>query len=229
MPAPSRTGFCKLEDGPEDVNIYYEIHGEEKQDPREPEAEKVLLIMGLACTNTAWRFQVEELTHRAAEATASPLGNRALVMCTFDNRGIGRSSVPTHKSRYTTKIMAEDALVLMDHLGWKSAHIVGFSMGGMIATKLAAMAPHRVLSLCNIAVSGGGWQSLPQNWKAFKYAVRALAATTPHQRAEVDLKFHFTSRSLKQHVSGQHLRCAAAPSASGGRMRPAAIPICQIR
>ncbi|CAA7021000.1 unnamed protein product [Microthlaspi erraticum] len=49
-------------------------------------------------------------------------------VCAFDNRGMGRSSVPTHKSEYTTTIMAKDSVSLLDHLEWERAHIIGHSM-----------------------------------------------------------------------------------------------------
>lgn len=55
----------------------------------------------------------------------------------FDNRGIGESDKPV--MRYSTSEMAKDALELLDHVGWigkRSAHIVGISMGGMIAQEM---------------------------------------------------------------------------------------------
>ena len=56
-----------------------------------------------------------------------------------------------------------------DHLRWERAHIVGHSMGGMIAMRLALLAPQRVRSLSVLSVTGGGWQSLPLSWRATKY------------------------------------------------------------
>ncbi len=50
--------------------------------------------------------------------------------CTFDNRGIGNSSVPDTYAAYRTNFMAADALALMDHLGWERAHVMGMSLGG---------------------------------------------------------------------------------------------------
>ena len=70
----------------------------------------------------------------------------------FDNRGMGRShprGVPI-----TIEQMAEDARVLMDALGWQSAHVAGHSMGGLIAQHLALSEPKRVRSvalLCTFA------------------------------------------------------------------------------
>lgn len=50
--------------------------------------------------------------------------------CTFDNRGIGNSTIPQAYGAYRTHLMAADALALMDHLGWRRAHILGMSLGG---------------------------------------------------------------------------------------------------
>lgn len=50
------------------------------------------------------------------------------------------------------------SFVPQDHLGWRRAHLVGFSMGGMVTMKLAAHRPDRVLSLTVLGVTGGGWQ-----------------------------------------------------------------------
>jgi pimeloyl-ACP methyl ester carboxylesterase len=55
--------------------------------------------------------------------------------------------------------MAHDALALMTYLGWSASHIVGVSMGGMIAQELALLAPHRVISLALLVTHAGGMRS----------------------------------------------------------------------
>ncbi|XP_066383785.1 uncharacterized protein [Miscanthus floridulus] len=105
---------------------------------------------------------------------------------------MGRSSVPAQKSQYTTVIMAKDALALMDHLGWRRAHVFGHSMGSMIASKLAAMAPDRVASLALLNTTGGGYQCIPKiDWHMLSLACRFLRARTPEQRAILDLEVHY--------------------------------------
>jgi len=101
----------------------------------------VLLLMGLGMRGVVWRPQFEGLRddHR---------------LVTIDNRGIGDSeAVP---GRWTMKDMADDAIRVLDALGWESAHVVGVSMGGMYAQELALAVPGRVRSLTLIATHAGG-------------------------------------------------------------------------
>jgi pimeloyl-ACP methyl ester carboxylesterase len=65
---------------------------------------------------------------------------------TIDNRGHGLSGKPHESAKYGEE-MAEDAVRLLDHLGIKKAHLVGYSMGGMIAAKLLTTHPDRFLSV----------------------------------------------------------------------------------
>jgi pimeloyl-ACP methyl ester carboxylesterase len=74
---------------------------------------------------------------------------------TLDNRGHGKSDKPTESSEYG-ETMAQDVVRLLDHLKIKQAHLVGYSMGGMITLKLAAVAPERMLSG---VIGGMGWNS----------------------------------------------------------------------
>jgi 3-oxoadipate enol-lactonase len=103
--------------------LFYEAHGE---------GDPLLLIMGLAADSTAWLFQVPELARHY----------RTIV---FDNRGVGRSSKP--RGPYTIHEMADDAAGLLDVIGIERAHVVGVSMGGMIAQELALRHPKRVRGL----------------------------------------------------------------------------------
>ncbi len=105
------------------IELYYEEHG--SGDP-------LLLIMGLATDSTAWLFQVPDFSRRY----------RTIV---FDNRGVGRSAKPA--GPYSIHQMADDAAGLLDALGIERAHVVGVSMGGMIAQELALRHPEKVRSL----------------------------------------------------------------------------------
>jgi 3-oxoadipate enol-lactonase len=103
--------------------LFYEAQGE---------GDPLLLIMGLAADSTAWLFQIPEFARHY----------RTIV---FDNRGVGRSSKP--RGPYTIHEMADDAAALLDVLGLARAHVVGVSMGGMIAQELALRHPKRVRGL----------------------------------------------------------------------------------
>jgi 3-oxoadipate enol-lactonase len=105
------------------IELYYEEHG--SGDP-------LLLIMGLAADSTAWLFQW-------------PAFSKHYRTIVFDNRGVGRSSKPA--GPYTIHEMADDAAGLLDGLGIARAHVVGVSMGGMIAQELALRHPQKVRGL----------------------------------------------------------------------------------
>jgi len=105
------------------IELYYEDHGT---------GEPLLLIMGLAADSMAWLFQVPELSKHYRTIT-------------FDNRGVGRSSKPP--GPYTISQMADDTAGLLDALGIPRTHVVGVSMGGMIAQELALRHPQRVRGL----------------------------------------------------------------------------------
>jgi pimeloyl-ACP methyl ester carboxylesterase len=81
----------------------------------------------------------------------------------FDLRGHGYSGKPHNSTDYGTE-MVEDILRLMDHLGIQKAHVVGYSMGGFIALKMAVLHPDRMLS---VVPCGSGWTSNPDRDLAF--------------------------------------------------------------
>src|SRR5262245_13053429 len=92
----------------------------------------VVLIQGVGVSGAAWQPQVEALSTNFS--------------CLWlDNRGFGQS-LPM-AGLLTVELMAEDVLALMNAQGWKSAHIVGHSLGGLIALYIAKLAAPRVKSL----------------------------------------------------------------------------------
>jgi pimeloyl-ACP methyl ester carboxylesterase len=109
----------------------------------------VLLIMGLSFTHQMW-FRV-----------LPTLASRFRVIL-FDNRGVGLSEVP--KGPYRMRQMARDAVAVLDAAGIDSAHVIGASMGGMIAQELALRFPARVRSLLLACTSHGG---LLARWPRF--------------------------------------------------------------
>ncbi|GAV66180.1 Abhydrolase_6 domain-containing protein [Cephalotus follicularis] len=190
------------------IKIFYRTYGHGPT--------KVLLIIGLAGTHDSWGPQIQGLTGTEkpndGDVDRNPCnedGNNdgCVEVCAFDNRGIGRSSVPTSRTDYTTTVMAKDAIALLDHLGWSKAHVFGHSMGAMIACKLAAMVPDRVLSLAVLNVTGGGFECFPKfDRQTLNIAIRFLKAKTPEQRAAVDLDTHYTKEYLEEYVGSRTRR-----------------------
>ena len=93
----------------------------------------VLLIQGVGAVGNAWRPQVEALS-------------RHFSVITFDNRGIGASTIADDVA-LTIEGMADDALAILDAEAINRCHVVGHSMGGLIAAQLALLSPRRVKSL----------------------------------------------------------------------------------
>lgn len=138
----------------EEVELYYETHG---NGPR-----KVLLIMGLMVDCHAYILQVQYL-----------MKHSDIELCIFDNRGAGLSSCPT--GRYTTSLMAEDALDLVNYLKWDKIHLCGISMGGMISQELSLMlGPDRIESLTLLCTHAGGMKSMVPIY-GLKYFLKGLS------------------------------------------------------
>ena len=144
---------------------------------------KVLMIMGLGASNLVHGDNLVRGIEKA--------GYQVLI---FDNRDTGGSTrfddwgQPTIwlqllKNRlglrvntpYTLDDMAADTVGLMDAVDYKDAHVVGFSMGGMIAQKVAAQYPERVRSLTSV-MSTTGANHLPKPTKEARKALASLAS-----------------------------------------------------
>jgi len=107
------------------VQIAYEVYGPQ-------DAEPVVMIHGLGADARGWALQ------------RFPFGRRYRCIA-IDNRGVGRSDKPP--GPYDLEVMSEDVLAVMDAEGVESAHLIGTSMGGIIAQIIAVSHPERVRSL----------------------------------------------------------------------------------
>jgi pimeloyl-ACP methyl ester carboxylesterase len=146
--------YCRVGD----VEICYETFGD-AGDPA------LLLIMGLGTHMVAWH-----------DDFCGQLAARGFFVIRHDNRDIGRSThldgAPTpslvqlakrdRRAAYTLSDMAADSVGVLDHLEIEKAHIVGASMGGMIAQTIAIRHPERTLSLVSIMSNTGSfWSGQP--------------------------------------------------------------------
>ena len=176
------------------IDICYEIFGDANADP-------MLLIMGLGAQMIHWddEFCVN-------------LAARGFRVIRFDNRDTGKSSHLTGGKRLTPfellklrflKIpvdapyrlidMARDTVGLMDHLGIKSAHLVGASMGGMIAQEVAISFPHHVRSLTSIMSTTGNPRVPPPT----REAAATLMAPPPRTKDEFIMRYGQTWKVLR--------------------------------
>src|SRR5215218_7862878 len=119
------------------IELYYETFGDAADPP-------VLLISGLGAQCTGY-------DDRLVEAVAS--SGRFVIR--YDNRDVGLSTHVEPGVEYGLADFVADALALLDVLGIDRVHVVGTSMGGMIAQQLAIDAPQRVLSLLSVMSTTG--------------------------------------------------------------------------
>jgi len=178
-----------------DITIEYENYGDASAPP-------VLLIMGLGAQLVRWPIEL-----------VNDLVARGYRVIRFDNRDVGLSSKFDHAGTpnivwtamiqqfgrtppvpYTLQDMAADAVGLLDALGIEAAHIVGASMGGMIAQLVAASWPDRTLSLTSImSTTGRSDCSRP--------TMRATAVLLRHPRTD-DLEAIVAHGTLAANVVG---------------------------
>lgn len=169
------------------IELYYEERGEASGVP-------LLLVMGLGRQLIAWP---EDFMAQLVAA-----GHRVIL---FDNRDVGLS---THfhgvqvaspvraivgllfgigfKTAYHLKDMADDAVALLDHLGIETAHVVGVSMGGMIAQSMAIHHPSRLRSLISV-MSTSGARGLPGAPAKLRQRLTARRSTAPSRDEAIEI------------------------------------------
>ena len=166
------------------------------------------------------------------------LAERGFQAAQFDNRDSGRSTHCANGPKYDLRDMADDAVAVLDALGWSSAHVLGPSLGGMIGQVMAVHHPERVRSLTSIS-SAPGWGvriSRPR-WRtvlkilavasrkaegkeaSVEQTVRVLRLmATPEQPLDEQWARDVTARAYDiAHDTGAGMRQQAAAKASGDR------------
>jgi pimeloyl-ACP methyl ester carboxylesterase len=215
----------------EDVTLCYETFGR----PNDP---AVLLIMGLGTQMLGWH-----------EDFCRQIADRGFHVIRFDNRDIGRSTHLRHikppttlqlltrsksAAGYTLDDMADDAAGLLDALEIEAAHVVGASMGGMIAQMVAVRHPQKVLSLASIMSTTGHrrhgqpspriydvfLRTPPNDPDGFAEHMLTLFRRIGSHGFELD-ESEFKERAKRAHSRGRSaaavLRQIAAVTASGDR------------
>jgi 3-oxoadipate enol-lactonase len=111
---------------------------------------------------------------------------------TFDNRGFGDTAKPA--GPYTTPQLARDALAVLDAAGLERAHVVGASLGGMVAQELALAHPERLDKLVLVCTTPGGEESLPMPERTVALFARAQTLDP------LDALRRFVVNSLSSHA-----------------------------
>lgn len=159
------------------------------------------MIQGMSGTHVSW-----------GEPFLSPL-RESFDVIAFDNRGIGFSA-PVD-GPFTILEMAEDAAGVMDELGIESAHVVGISMGGMIAQDLALAHPERLRSLtlgCTYC-GGPGAQLMPQENLEILAAGMSSGDRDKAIRAGYEVNLSPTFRSDEGRYAAFHEMATSVPAA----------------
>jgi pimeloyl-ACP methyl ester carboxylesterase len=174
--------FCDVGRG---ITLCYETFGK-ASDPT------ALLIMGLGTQMVAWHGDF-----------CRELAERGYHVVRFDNRDIGHSTHLTgpppsvrqlllrsrRAAHYTLADMAEDAAQLLERLELAPAHVIGASMGGMIAQTLAARHPERVRSLVSIMSNTGALSNGQPALRLYPFFLRRPASTREQYLANFERLF----------------------------------------
>jgi len=157
------------------ARIYYEVHGD---------GEPIVLIMGLGSNIYGWARTIPWLVDQGRWQVVA-----------LDNRGVGRSDVP--EGGYTIEQMADDVAAVLDAAGVDSAHVVGASLGGMVAQRFAVRHRERVRSLVLLCTSPGG----PNAERASEEVLSSLVsrADDPANAYRANAWFLYSERTRTEH------------------------------
>ena len=143
-----------------DITFYYDTQGA---------GYPLVLIRGLGSNADHWYPQIHSFS-------------ACFRVMFYDNRGIGRSDKPDNP--YTISMMAEDTAGLMDAVGIPKAHIMGLSMGGMVAQEFALRFPDKVHGLVLACTHCGGGKAVPPSEKISALFAEFIATASPEAARE---------------------------------------------
>jgi pimeloyl-ACP methyl ester carboxylesterase len=154
--------------------IYYECHGE---------GYPLVLIRGLGSNADHWYAQVPDLS-------------RHFRVITFDNRGIARSTDPG--GPFTIADMAEDTIHLMNGMRIEQAHVLGLSLGGMVAQEMAIRHPQRINRLVLVVTLCGGKQQIVAEDSVREKLQRMVLENSADARIKA-IDVFFALRTIQEH------------------------------
>jgi pimeloyl-ACP methyl ester carboxylesterase len=149
-----------------DINMYYEIQGK---------GDSLVVIPGFGGGTGAYFRTIPVLT-------------RDYRVIAIDNRGSGLSDKPDIP--YSMEMMADDVAGLLEALGITRAHVLGTSMGGMIAQHVALRHPEKTATLMLLGTTCGGKHSVPASQEFVRHTF--LVEQTPEERARGQIPFFFS-------------------------------------
>lgn len=167
-----------------DINMYYETHGE---------GEALILISGNGAESSQWKDMI-------------PMFSKNYKVIPFDNRGAGRTDKPDME--YSRDMMTTDVIGLMDALEIENAHILGASMGGMIAQNIAYLYPDRVKSLILVVTSMKN--SHRANYACKQAIKRVMDGSDPSALAEYSAVWSFPEEVLANPGAVDRIKSAMA-------------------
>jgi pimeloyl-ACP methyl ester carboxylesterase len=158
-----------------DVRIYYEIRGE---------GFPLVMINGLGRNSDDWDPRlVEELS-------------RQFKLVIFDNRGAGRTDISDRE--YTIKLFADDTAGLMESLGISKAHVLGLSMGGMVAQELVLNCPEKVSKLILCSTHTGGLNVVQPSKEVIRMLAAGVSIVSKDEWRRIFLPLMFTSDFIEK-------------------------------
>ena len=187
-----------------------EVAGTELNYERAGGGEPLLLVQGMSATHLAWGRPFRDLLEADFDCVV------------FDNRGIGlsgRAAMP-----FTIADLAADAVGLLDGLGIESAHVLGISMGGMIAQELALAEPERVRTLALGATYCGGPAGRLMDEEVVRELGEAMRSGDPE-----DVRRAMWEINLSPGFRAEEGRYAAFLEMAGALPAPRAVVIEQMR